>query len=128
MRAARQAQARQALEQDRQRRRHFEPRQRRADAEVDSRPERQMRVGIAPRIERVRIGKALGIAIGRPEQEADPLAFAQADPRDFDVLERIAGEEMQRRVEAQKLLDRRRRRLAVGEDRPRVEPAFEDQP
>ena len=65
-----------------------------------------MRIGIAPGVERVRVGKAIGIAVGGAEQEADLLALLQTDARELDIFQRIAGEEMQRRVEPQQLLDR----------------------
>ena len=78
-RRLRQPQARQALEQDRQRDRHFEPGERRADAEMDSGPEGDMRVGAAGQVQ-VGFRKAFGIAIGGAKQEADLLALPEPQP------------------------------------------------
>ena len=72
------AQARQALKQDRQRGHQFEPRQRRADAKMDAGAETHMRIGAAPAVERVGMGKTKRIAIGGAEQEADLLALSEA--------------------------------------------------
>jgi hypothetical protein len=119
-------QPRQALEQDRRGDAHFEPRERRADAEVD--PGSNDKCGLGSRFG--------GKASGSRKRSASRLAASSRSPisspflkrtfRDLGVLERVAGEEMERRVQAQKLLDRRRRRFRVGKDRLRVGPVFEN--
>ena len=84
-------QARQAVEQDRQRRRHFETRERRADAEMDAGAEGHMRIGLARGVEGVGVRKARGIAIGGAEQEADLLALPKANAGELDVLAARSG-------------------------------------
>ena len=96
-----QTQARQAGEEDRQRHCEFEARKRRPDAEMNAGAEAHMGVRRPPAVEAVGIRKALGIAIGGPKQKADLLALLEAHAGQLHVLERVTGEEVQRRVEPQ---------------------------
>ena len=102
-----QPQARQAVQEDRQRDAHFQSRQGRADAEVNAAAERHVRIGRAAWIETVRFGEDQRVAIGGAEQQADPIALTQSYSRDLDVLQRVACEEMQRRIEPQQFFDHR---------------------
>ena len=108
----RESEAGQALKQDRKGNLHFKPRQGCADAEMDAGPEAHMRAGLAPRIETVGIWKALWIAIGGAEQEADLVALAQFHTGNLDVFQGVAGEKMERRVVAQQFFDEPR--IAIG--------------
>ena len=104
--------------------RELEPRQRRADAEMDAGAEAHMRVRRPAGVEGVGIGKALGIAVGGAEQKADLLALPQPHAGELDLFQRIAGKEMQRRVEPQQFLDRRlRSRFRSRTPRARRPPA-----
>src|SRR5271166_6382577 len=116
-------QARQAVEQDRQHSRQFETGERRADAEMDAGAEGHMRIGLASGVEGVGVRKTLRIAIGGAKQQADPLALLEGDAGELHVLERVALKEMQRRVEPQELLDRRRAGLPARKGR--IDAAFE---
>src|SRR5262245_56613409 len=98
-------QLRQAREQDRQSDIELKSRQGRADAKMDASAEAHMRVGRSSRIELIGRGKALLIAIGGAEQQAHRLAFLQLKAVIVDILEGVAAEEMQGRIEAQQLLD-----------------------
>ena len=69
--------------------------------------EAHMGVCRPPAVEAVGIRKALGIAIGGAKQKADLLALLEAHAGELHVLERVTGEEVQRRVEPQELFDRR---------------------
>ena len=100
--------------------------ERRPDAEMDAGTERKMRTGWAHRVEAVRVGEARGVAVGGGEQAADGVAGAKSVAEYLDVGKREAGEEVERRVEAQHLLDGRRGRRRVGEEAGRVEPGAED--
>src|SRR5271165_2879371 len=118
-------QARQAVEQDRQHSRQFETGERRADAETDAGAEGHMRIGLASGVEGVGVRKTLRIAIGGAKQQADPLALLEGDAGELHVLERVALKEMQRRVEPQELLDRRRAGLPARKGCARIDAAFE---
>ena len=77
-------------------------------------------------IDPVGFGKALGIAIGGAEEQSDLLASTlEGDAFIFDILERIAGEEVQRRVEPQEFFDRRGDGAFARERCARVEAVFE---
>src|SRR6185437_10861335 len=119
------AQARKPPEQDRQRLGELEPRQRRADAEVNAGAETHMGVRRPLGAKRVGFGEALGIAVGGAEQKADFLALEQLDAGELYLLQRVAVKEMERRIEAQQFLDRRRRRAFVCEGLARVDPLLE---
>src|SRR5271166_3832218 len=101
------AQARQTRKENRQRDRELEARKRRADAEMNAGAEAHMRICRPRAVEAVGIKKALGIPVGGAEQKADLLTLPQVDAGKLDVLECVAGEEMQRRVEPQQFFDRR---------------------
>ena len=90
-RRLRELEVRKPPEQDGERDAHFEPRQRRADAEMDAAAERDMIVGRPREIEPAGLGEDGGIAIGGAEQQADPVALAQPHAVDLDVLQRRSG-------------------------------------
>src|SRR5271166_4878951 len=90
------AQARQAGEQDRQRGAELEPRQRRADAEMNAGAETRMRIRRTPGVESVGMGKARGIAIGGAEKKADPVAVPKLHAGELCVFQRVALKKMQR--------------------------------
>src|SRR6516162_9647746 len=100
------AQPGQAGKEDWQDRRQFESRQRRADAKVNAPAKAHMGIGRPPAVEGVGHWEPLGIAVGGAEQEADLFAFPQAYAGDLGILQSVAIEEMQRRVEPQQFLDR----------------------
>src|SRR5271163_4741641 len=81
------AQARQSGEQDRQRGAELEPRQRRADAEVNPGTETHMRIRRPRVVERVGIRKALRIAIGGGEKKADPVSLLEPHAGDLRVFQ-----------------------------------------
>src|ERR1700680_3868297 len=89
-----------ALEQDRQGDLHFEAGERRADAEMDARPEGDVGQERPRRVEATGVGVARRVAVGRAEEKADLLALVELDAGDLDRLERITIEEMKRRIEA----------------------------
>ena len=84
-----------------------------------------MRIAARPRIEDVGIGKALRIPVGGAEQKADLLTLPQGDAGELDVLQRVAGEEMQGRVEPQQFFDRRGDGALAPERRAGVDAMFE---
>ena len=59
------------------------------------------------------VGEHRRVAVGRAEQRGDLLARGDGDPADLDVLGGGALEQLQRRVEAHELLDRRRQQRPV---------------
>ena len=67
-------------------------------------------------------GKRAGSRFGGGEQAADAVAAAEAVAEGLDVLERDAGEEVERRVEAQDLLDGGRGGRGDRRTAGRVEP------
>src|SRR5260370_23672013 len=85
---------------------------------MDAAAESDMRIGRSAGIDAVRIGEALAVAIGGAEQQADLVAAPQRNPVEIDILQRIAREEVKRRIEAQQFLHQRggrrwrRKRLA----------------
>src|ERR1700734_12503 len=119
------AQAREAGEQDPQAGTELEPRQRRADAEMNAGAETHMRIRRPPAVEGVGVGKARGIAIGGAEKKADPVALPKPHACELCVLQRVALKKMQRRVEAQQLLDRRRSRAFARKRKARVDAPLE---
>ena len=90
----------------------LDARERCPDADVDASAERDVLGGIrAGDIERLRRVKDTWIAVRGTEQQGDLLATRDLDATDLDtVLEHPALEQLQRRVVAQELLDRLRRR------------------
>ena len=120
------SQRRQAAAEDRQSGIKLQPRQRRADAEMDAGPERHMRVRRAVEIEASGISKHQGIAIGGAEQQTDPLAFAERDAVDLGVLQRIAGEQVQRWIKAQQFVDHDVELRLSRARKALSEPMFED--
>ena len=89
-------------------------------------PKARPRAGGAGGIEAVRVGEARRVAAGGGEQAADGVAAAEAVAEGVGVLEREAGEEVERRVEAQQLLDGGGRGRGAGEEPGRIEPGGED--
>ena len=81
------------------------PGQRRPDAEVHAGPEGQVRVGVAVGTEGVGVVEDRRVAVRRAEQGRDPLPGLDGHVTDRDRLGRGALEELERRVEAEHLLD-----------------------
>ncbi len=72
------------------------------------RPVAQSQVGVrvSPNIQAVRVLELIGIAICRGQQDSDELALAEMLATEFEILgDRPVGE-LDRRVEAQELVDR----------------------
>ena len=67
-------------------------------------PKAMLRKKRARWIEAVGVLPARRIAVGGGEQQPDLLALLELDALDLDRLQRIAVEEVQRRIEAQRLL------------------------
>ena len=109
MRPCRKPQARQSLEQDGQGDLHFETGEWRADAEMNAGAEGDVRQKRPRRVEAAGMVMAARIAVGGTEEETDLLALPQLDAFDLDRLESVAIEEMERRIEAERLFDNRRR-------------------
>ena len=68
-------------------------------------PKERCGAGAAGGVEAGRVGEARRVAVGGGEEAAHGVAGAEAVAEDLDVLERVAGEEVERRVEAQDFLD-----------------------
>ena len=100
-----QRQFRQALEQRLKGNQHFKPRQWRADAEMDSGTEAHMGVWFARRIKLIGICKTRRVTVGRAQHQAHLFALLEFDPGIFNVFQRVAGEQMQRCIEAQNFFD-----------------------
>src|SRR6185437_15314985 len=121
------ANAGQPFEQRRQRRLQLDPRQRRADAEMDASAEADVLTVGAERIEGVGMREPFRVAVGGAEHQADRLALPEVLAGvQRHVLERIAGEHVQRRVVAQAFFHRRLGLLRRREERLRIEAALED--
>src|SRR5215831_10498724 len=118
--------ARQAPEEDRQRHLHLQPCEGRADAEMNACTEGDMREEWARRVECAWLRVALRVAIGGAKKHADLLAFTELNARHLGRLERVALEEMERRVEAERLFHDGRGPCLRREQRLRVEVRFED--
>src|SRR5215204_6628135 len=91
--------------------------ERRADAEVDAAPERQVPGVLPARVDDVGRDESPGIPIGGADDERDPRP--EGDPRAGDLhalVEDPALEPLERRVEAQDLLDRRTDCYLAGAD------------
>jgi hypothetical protein len=84
----------------------FQPRERRPEAEMDAGAEARVGLRRAGGVEPVRLGMGRGVAVGRGEQARHLVARREAVAEDLHLLPRDAGEDVQRRVEAQDLLDR----------------------
>ena len=116
------AQARQAGEQDRQRDRQLEPRQRRADAEMDAGAEgSRADWAIACGRRRSGRGKRAGSRLAAPSRRPILSPFLKRDAGELRVFERVAGEQVERRIEPQRFLDRRGGRAVVGERDARID-------
>src|SRR5690606_34655090 len=102
----REAEAGKAREEDRQRGREFQPGERSADAEVKPRTEGEVGFDRTARVEAGRPVPLRRVAVCRGEKAGDLVAAAEAVARYLDLLVGPAGEEMERRVEAQDFLDR----------------------
>src|SRR5438034_1775999 len=96
---------REPLEQCSERGLQLHPTERRTQAEVDPRPEGQVRVRGPSDVEAVGILEYVGITVRRAEDEAQLGATGDLDPVELERLEDPALEQLQRRVEAQQLLD-----------------------
>src|SRR5688572_300509 len=102
-RRAGEAELRQAPEEDRQRHLQFEAGKRSADAEMDACAEGDVRERRPRRIESMRMRPARRIAVRGCEDQADLLALPQPDSRELDIFKRITVEEMEGRIEAERL-------------------------
>ena len=105
---------RQPLEEHPQGYLHLQPGQRGAHAGVDAGPETHVRVRTAARDEGVGLRKLRRIAVCRPQQEAHHVPRAEPLAGDVEILERVAGEHVERGVVSQHLLNVPGR---VGRDR-----------
>ena len=83
------------------------PGERRADAEVSAVAEAEVRVGMAPDVEALRIGELRRITIGRGEHAHDLLARLDGLAAEVEIGGRGPHHELERRLVAERLLDGR---------------------
>ena len=122
-RLGRELHARATFDESRHARLELDPRERRADAHVDAAAEADVLCGVRPPdVEHVGLREDARVAIGGSEQQRDLLAPRDRDAGDLDtILEHPALEELERRVEAEELLDRHGgRHRAVDQTLPLV--------
>src|SRR5205814_6820735 len=96
--------------------------QRGAEAVVDAEAERQVAVVGPPDVEALRIGELGGIAVGGREEQDRLLVLRNGAAGHLDVLEHDPTVDLDRRVEAEALLDGRsgQRRVVREPGEPRV--------
>src|SRR5439155_10489768 len=98
--------ARKPVEEARERDLRLEPREVEARTGMDAEGERDMPVRLAFQVENVRIAKLRRIAVGRTDGDGDPCFGRQCDTSDDDLARGYPIAQLNRTLEAQKLLDR----------------------
>ena len=83
----------------------FQSRERRPETKVQSVPECQVRIGIAPAIELISIGELFRITVGRSHHRKNDLPGGNGLSLHFDFLSREPENPLQRRSKTQHLLD-----------------------
>ena len=92
----------------------FEARQTGSDAMVDAAPETEVIDRIAGDVEAIRGLVVPLVAVGRSEQHRNACSLGQRDAVELDRARRQSRESLDRRLEAQDLVERRRHERAVG--------------
>lgn len=83
---------------------HFQPRQRRTNAGVQPGAERHVRIATARHIKALGVGEPARISVGCAQEQSHFLAPTEGHTLELDIVQRVAGEQMQRRVVAEHLL------------------------
>src|SRR5438445_1805199 len=109
----RQAHAGKAAHQPVERDLPLQARQRSAEAEMDPGAKRQVGIRLAAKVEILRIGELLRVAVAGAEQQHHGLALTDRASIDLEVLERHPAGELDRRIETEQLLDRGARQALV---------------
>ena len=94
----------------------------RADAHVDAVAEAQVAFHPPRRVEALGIRELVLVAVRADEQEYDPLTGAHRLTRDLGVDEQRAADELERKVVAEHLLEGRRDRRRVLDQRRAAGP------